>query len=169
MAGKRVYRVILEEAERRELKEVVYGTSSKERRKRAHILVLADQGEFGEGRYTDEEIARITDSNPSTVERLRKRCVLDGLERALERKEQANRKARSLDGAAEARLVALSCGEPPEGVARWTMKLLAARLVELEVVDSISEETVRQTLKKTASNRGRRSITASRQGKAVSS
>ena len=169
MAGKRVCRVILEEAERRELKEVVYGTSSKERRKRAHILVLADQGEFNERQYTDEEIAEITDSNPSTVERLRKRCVLDGLERALERKEQANRKARSLDGAAEARLVATGCGEPPEGVARWTMKLLAARLVELEIVDSISEETVRQTLKKTASNRGRRSITASRQRKAVSS
>ena len=73
MAGKRVYRVILEEAERRELKEVVYGTSSMERRKRATVLVLADQGEFNERQYTDEEIARITDSNPTTAGCLRRR------------------------------------------------------------------------------------------------
>ena len=85
---------------------------------------------------------------------MRRRCVEDGVEAALNRKPQRNRRPRLLDGEAEARLVATACGEPRAGRAKWTLRLLANRLVELEVVDSVSVETVRRTLKKTISSRG---------------
>ena len=85
---------------------------------------------------------------------MRRRCVAEGVERALGRKEQLNRRQKRLDGQGEAHLIALACGEPPEGRAGWTLKLLADRLVEREIVESISPETVRQTLKKTNSSLG---------------
>jgi hypothetical protein len=88
------------------------------------------------------------------VERVRRRFVEEGLEAALNRQPQQNRIARKIDGKAEAHLLALACGKPPEGRARWTLRLLADRLVELELVDSVSYETVRRTLKKTKSSRG---------------
>ena len=96
----------------------------------------------------DEDIARVLQIGRATVERVRRRCVEEGLERALGRKEQLNRRQKRLDGQGEAHLIALACGEPPEGRAGWTLKLLADRLVECEIVESISTETVRRTLKK---------------------
>ena len=90
----------------------------------------------------------------ATVERVRRRCVAEGIEAALGRREQVNRRPKKLDGSGEAHLVALACGAPPEGRADWTLKLLADRLVECEIVESISYETVRQTLKKTNSSLG---------------
>ena len=96
----------------------------------------------------DEEIARVLQVGSATVERVRRRCVEEGIEAALDRKEQLRRRPKKLDGAAEARLIAIACGEPPEGRARWTLKLLADRLVECEIVDAIHPETVRKTLKK---------------------
>ena len=84
-------------------------------------------------------------------------CVEQGLERAHERKDPERESLRKLDGKAEAQLIALSCGAAPEGRARWTLRLLAARLVELEIVDTICHEAVRQTLKKTNSSRGKKS------------
>ena len=100
----------------------------------------------------DEDIARVLQIGRATVELVRRRCVEEGLERALGRKEQLNRRQKRLDGQGEAHLIALACGEPPEGRAGWTLKLLADRLVECEIVESISTETVRQTLKKTNSS-----------------
>ena len=88
--------------------------------------------------------------HPSTVERLRQRFVEEGFEASLLRNEQKNRKANKIDGRAEAHLVALACSEPPDGRTHWTLKLLADRLVALELVDSVSPETVRKTLKKTS-------------------
>ncbi len=102
----------------------------------------------------DEEIARVLQVGSATVERVRRRCVEEGIEAALDRKEQLRRRPKKLDGAAEARLIAIACGEPPEGRARWTLKLLADRLVECEIVDAIHPETVRKTLKKTNSSPG---------------
>ena len=84
----------------------------------------------------------------STVERIRKRCVEEGVESALNRKKQLRRRQKRLDGEGEARLIAMACGEPPEGRASWTLKLLADQLVECEIVGTISTETVRQALKK---------------------
>ena len=102
----------------------------------------------------DEEIARSLQIGNATVERVRRRCVEEGVEAALGRKEQLRRRQKKLDGLGEAHLIALACGEPPEGRAGWTLKLLADRLVECEIVESISTETVRQTLKKTNSSLG---------------
>ena len=88
------------------------------------------------------------------MERVRRRRVEAGVDAALGRKEQLNRRQKKLDGQGEAHLIALACGEPPEGRAGWTLKLLADRLVEWEIVESISPETVRQTLKKPNSSLG---------------
>jgi transposase len=120
---------------------------------RARMLLKADIGEGGPG-WTDEKIAEAFDVGLSTIHRLRQRLVEEGLEAALARKPRARHRPPKLDGAKEARLVALACSAPPEGRARWTMQLLADKLVELQVVDSISDETVRLRLKKTRSSRG---------------
>ena len=88
------------------------------------------------------------------MERVRQRLVEEGLEEALTRKAQQNRMARKIDGKAEAHLIATACSKPPEGRKRWTLQLLADRLVQLELVDTVSYETVRRTLKKTKSSRG---------------
>ena len=101
-----------------------------------------------------EDVARSLQIGAATVERVRRRCVAEGIEAALGRREQVNRRPKKLDGSGEAHLVALACGAPPEGRADWTLKLLADRLVECEIVESISYETVRQTLKKTNSSLG---------------
>jgi len=100
--------------------------------------------------WPDQRIAEAFSCHLHTVENVRRRLVLEGLTAALERKKQAQPSHRpKLDGKGQARLIALACSQPPEGRDSWTLKLLADRLVALEVVDSISEQTVRRTLKKT--------------------
>jgi transposase len=100
--------------------------------------------------WTDEKVAEAFGIRANTVRDIRKRFVEEGLELALEGKPRKEPPTpRKLDGAGEARLIAMACGEPPEGRARWTLRLLASRLVELAIVDGISHETVRRTLKKT--------------------
>ena len=103
---------------------------------------------------TDAEISRSLGVGLSMVERVRKRCVEGGIESALNRKKQVRRRQKRLDGEGEAKLIAIACSEPPDGRASWTLKLLADRLVECEVVESISTETVRMVLKKTNSSLG---------------
>jgi transposase len=119
----------------------------------ARILLKADVGEAGPG-WDDRRIAEAVACGASTVYRVRQAFVEQGLTAALFRKQPSGRQYRKLDGAQEARLIALACGAPPEGRCGWTLRLLADRLVELEVVESISPECVRMTLKKTSSNRG---------------
>jgi len=114
----------------------------------ARILLKANQGEAGPG-WTDRAIAAALEVHPATVARVRQLCVTAGLGAALHRKAPAREYHRRLDGEQEARLVALTCSAPPEGYKRWTLRLLADRLVELEVVETVSYETVRQTLKQT--------------------
>ena len=120
-------------------------------RQRARILLLA--GAPG-GAPSDEQIAAQSGACQRSVQRVRARFAQGGLKRALEQGVQKKRKARRLDGSAEAHLVALVCGAPPEGHQRWTLKLLAGRLIETEALDTLSAETVRQTLKKMRSSRG---------------
>jgi transposase len=116
---------------------------------RARILLKADQAGGGPA-WEDQDIAQALDCSVRTVERVRQRFVERGPEQALGRKPQDRpSRERKFDGAAEARLIAVACSAPPEGRARWTMKLLADKLVELEVFDSVSDETVRRVLKKT--------------------
>ena len=146
--GRKRYRVRFSAEERAELSGIVNGKAAAHRRKHAHILLLAD-GDREDGGRTDADIASVLGVGTATVERVRKRCVEEGLEAAVERRKQVNRKPRKLDGAGEAKLVALACSAPPGGHARWTLRLLGDKLVELEVVDSIHKETVRKALKKT--------------------
>ena len=119
----------------------------------ARILLKADAGAGGPG-WDDERMAEAVECGASTVYRVRQAFVEEGLTAALFRKKPTGRQYRKLDGAQEAHLIALACGAPPEGRANWTLRLLADRLVELEVVDAISPECVRMTLKKTNSSPG---------------
>jgi transposase len=113
---------------------------------RARVLLKAD----ADGpNWSDPQIAEAFEVSLSTVHRLRQAFVDEGLPAALERKKPTGRQYRKLDGAQEARLIALACSQPPKGCAGWTLRLLADKLVELEVVDAISHECVRNTLKKT--------------------
>ena len=148
------YRVRLGEEEQEELMALVSkGRAAAYKQTHARILLLSDENQAGGG-MKDEEIVRALKVSIATVERVRRRGVEEGLEAALERKRQLNRRPRRLDGQGEAHLVALACSQPPEGRVSWTLKLLADRLVEREIVESISTETVRQTLKKTNSSLG---------------
>ena len=145
----RKYRVQLTGEERQELKALVSrGRAAAYRQTHARILLLSDEAQ-GDGAMKDEEIARSLQIGSATVERVRRRCVEEGVEAALGRREQLRRRPKKLDGSGEAHLIALACSDPLEGRASWTLKLLADRLVEREIVASISPETVRQTLKKT--------------------
>jgi hypothetical protein len=119
----------------------------------ARILLKANQGEAGPG-WIDRAIGTALEVDPTTVARVRKLYVTEGLEAAVHRKAPDRVYHRRLDGEQEARLVAVTCSEPPTGQQRWTLRLLASTLVELEVVETVSHETVRQTLKQTRSNPG---------------
>jgi transposase len=148
------YVVRLGESERGRLQAMVdQGKGSKTIRARAWILLKADEGEHGPG-WPDAKIAEAFEVGVRTVERTRRLLVTDGFEAVLVRKPSPNRQYRKLDGAQEAALVKLACSKPPAGRARWTLRLLADRLVALEVVPSIGREAVRTTLKKTTSSRG---------------
>lgn len=154
---KKKHHIKLSAAERKLLQAILdKGRASALRQRHARILLLADS-DGPEGDWSDGQIARATQTSIPTVERVRRICVEHGLERALERKDPERVYERKLDGKAEAQLIALCCSEPPESHACWTLRLLAGRLVELEVVDSISYETVRRTLKKTSLSRGKKS------------
>jgi transposase len=146
------YVVRLTEDERQALEGLLLGKRvAADRALRARVLLKADVD--GDS-WSDTEIADAFDVGVSTVHRLRQRLVEDGLEAALSRRPASSKRPRKLDGAQEARLIAVTCGPAPEGRARWTLRLLADKLVELEVVDSIGRETVRQTLKKTSCSLG---------------
>jgi transposase len=149
VAMKKVFIVRLTEAERAELDALVRkGKASALTIARARILLKVDQGDDGEAR-TDAQVAEALSIAAKTVFNVRRRWVEDGMEAALRRKKQdCPSRARKLDGVAEAKLVATCCGPAPQGRARWTLRMLADKLVELEVVSSISHETVRSTLKK---------------------
>ena len=140
--------------ERQELKALVSrGRAAAYKQTHARILLLSDESQSGGG-MRDGDIARSLQAGTATVERVRRRCVEEGVEAALERKEQLNRRAKKRDGEGEAHLIALACAEPPEGRVSWTPQLLADGLVEREIVESISTETVRRTSKKTNSSPG---------------
>src|SRR5262245_19625493 len=143
------YRVTLTDEERQGLLDLLSaGKAAARKLTHARILIKADAAPGGPA-WTDDRIAEAFDVSTDTVGRVRQRFVEQGLEAALVRKPQARpSREPALDGAAEARLIALACSSPPDGRKAWTMKLLADTLVELEVVETISDETVRRCLKK---------------------
>ena len=132
---------------------------------RARILLKADAAEGGPG-WDDAAIAEALECGERTVARVRQKYVQAGLDAALYAKKPTGRQYRKLDGNQEAKLVALACSPAPDGRGRWTMKLLADKLVELEVVESIDPATVWRTLKKTRSSRGSSSSGSSPRGRA---
>ena len=143
------YTVHLSEEERAQLHTLVgSGTAAARTLTHARILLKANQGEAGPS-WTDGAIAGALEVDPTTVARVRKTYVTDGLAAALHRKAPDRLYPRKLDGEQEAQLVALACSSPPAGHQRWTLRLLAEHSVALEVVDTVSHETVRQTLKQT--------------------
>lgn len=145
---RKMYRVTLSQAERKQLLEFTRkGKSTARCQAHARVLLLADESEDGLSR-TDAEIYDALGVAVSTIERVRQRFVEEGLEAALERKPTTRQYERILDGAAEAHLIALACSEPPEGRESWTLQLLADHLVLLGHCPSIGRETVRRTLKK---------------------
>jgi Homeodomain-like domain len=146
--------VVLSEEERARLHTMIgRGVAPASALTHARILLKANQGQAGPG-WTDAAIAVALEVNPATVARIRQRYVTAGLDAGLQRTPPARQYHRRLDGAQEARLVALACGAPPEGHKRWTLRLLAKRMVELDVVETVSYETVRQALKQTGSSHG---------------
>jgi transposase len=145
------YPVPLDEEERHWLLTFINkGASGARQLKRAHMLLLAAEGK------SDREVAEALHANPQTVGNIRRKYADDGLEAALHDRPRPGGE-RKLTATGEATLIALACSEPPDGRVDWTMQMLADKLIELNLVESISDETVRRTLKKTSSNRGRKS------------
>ena len=145
---KKKYIVTLTGAERRMLQEMLSRRKAAARKlMHARILLKADAGPDGPG-WDDDAIVQGLEVGRATVERVRKEFVEEGLEAALTRRRPRRQYQRALDGDAEAHLVALACQKPPEGRSRWTLRLLADRMVQLEYVEQVSYQTVRRTLKK---------------------
>jgi len=149
MPAKR-YKVTLEPDERRDLEKLISrGKGAARRLAHARILLHADQGEGRPGKI-DAEIAEAVGVSVATIERVRQRFVEEGLETALSPRPPRRLYPRKLDG--EARLIALACSPPPEGRARWTLRVLAERMVVLGYIETVSYETVRTTLQETNLN-----------------
>lgn len=150
----KIYRVKLTVAEREELTALVNkGKGKASRLRRARILLMADEAQEGGG-WKDADIAKALSAYVRTVERTRQKCVEMGIETALNHARHQKKRKKILDGDAEARLTQLACSEAPDGHEHWSMQMLADKLIELEVVETISKETVRTTLKKTNSSLG---------------
>src|SRR5262245_13288702 len=155
----------LTDEQRRALHALVRtGTHKAHARTRAQILLRADAD--GPDAWSDDRVAEAVGVCRLTVSRVRQQFAAEGLDATLHKKRAADRQYRKLDGAQEAHLIALTCSPPPEGQARWTMKLLANKLVELEVVEAIDPATVWRALKETTSSRGSSSSGSSRPSKA---
>jgi hypothetical protein len=147
------YRVVLTAEQRAELRTLVgSGTAPARMLTRARVLLKADRGDDGPG-WSDIAIAGALDVHALSVQRIRRQFVTEGLTATLERKRPDRVYERALDGRQEAQLIAIACSVPPDGHAHWSLRLLADEVVRLEVIDAISYETVRRTLKKTPSSR----------------
>ena len=157
MAGKEIavkkYVVRLSSEERERLESLVRaGKSPAQLLTKARILLKADVSEAGEG-WSDTAISVALDTSINNIGRLRRRLVEEGLEAALKRKHNPNSaRKRIFDGAAEAKLIALTCSPAPEGFTRWSLRLLEEKVVELNIVKQVSDNTIGRTLKKTHSN-----------------
>jgi transposase len=148
------HRVILTNEQRAELKALISaGTGPARRATHARILLKADASPAGPA-WDDAAIAAAVEVSRPTVERVRKRFDQEGLTAALEHRPPSATRPRRLDGAQEAHLIALTCSDPPDGAGRWTLRLLAEKMVRLEYVEEVSYETIRRTLKKTNSSPG---------------
>lgn len=151
------YKVTLTQQEREELQEITKkGSHRSQKVLNALILLNCDVGEFQNNKSINETISNVLHISMKKIDRVKKRFVEEGLDVALEGRKGERVYKKKADGDFEAHLVALSCSDPPEGFSRWSLRLLADRVVELEYIDGISHETVRQVLKKTNLSPGRK-------------
>ena len=152
------YKVTLTKTEREQLQSILSkGKHSSLQFRNACILLNCDEGEDGQ-KVSNEQIAQILQVNTKTIERLKQRFVEEGFEACIDRKAYPEVKEIKTDGDFEAHLIALSCSKAPEGYTRWSLRMLAEKMVELKYTESISYETVRQVLKKTKSSRGKSKV-----------
>lgn len=151
------YKVTLEQEERQRLETIVQkGSHASQKVVNALILLTCDEGEFQQRRMKNEDVAAVLKISMRKIDRVKKRFIEEGPEVALGGRPSRRVYRRKADGDFEAHLVALSCSAPPEGFARWSLRLLADRAVELNYIDSVSYETVRRVLKKTNSSLGKK-------------
>ncbi len=149
------FKVTLTQEEREQLQTVLgKGKHTSQQYRNACILINSDESPFG-NKLSNEQIAQVLQINTKTVERIKKRFVEEGFEECMDRKPYPKTGPKKVDGDFEAHLIAISCSQAPEGMARWSLRMLADKMVELKYTDSISHETVRQVLKKTKLSRGK--------------
>ena len=153
MSNRKIYRVKLSADERRELERVAKGKRGQLKIaawkvQRANAMLMCDEGELGPA-WRDEDIAAAFSTTTRSLENWRKQAVLNGPLSVLQRQKRVSTKALILDGEKEAKLTQIACSKPVNGKSKWSLRMLADRLIELEIVDSISHETVRRTMKKT--------------------
>ncbi len=150
------YKVTLTQEEREELEAISSkGKHAAQTVLNALILLACDEGRFQKQRSINEEISRVLNVSMKTIDRVKKRFVEEGFEAVLTRKPSTHQYQSKVDGDLEAHLIALCCSDPPAGYKRWSLRLLADKAVEMEYVDRISHETVRQALKKTSLSPGK--------------
>jgi len=149
------YKIKLTKAEVEELRDIINkGLHTSHTFRVAYILLNCDEGNFSD-KVTNEEISKILKVGMRTIDRVKKRFIEDGLEAVLERRPTSRVYEKKLDGDVEAKLITLCCSKPPKGYAKWSLRLLADKMVELKYVESISHVAVRSVLKKTNLNLGR--------------
>lgn len=149
------YKVTLTKAEHDELMSIVNkGTHSSRQYRTAYILLNSDEGEYGD-KITGRLISQVLKISERMIDRVKQRFVEEGFDVCLDRKPMSRTKEKKVDGELEAQLIAISCSEAPEGFAKWSLRLLADKMVEMKYIDSISHETIRKVLKKTNLNRGK--------------
>ena len=150
------YRIKLNQDEVNELHALIKkGSHTSQAYRAACVLLNCDEGDYSLGKSTGEEISGVLKIGMRTIDRIKQKCIEGGIERALERAESERVYPRKVDGDLEAKISQLCCSESPEGFSRWTLRLLAAKVVELGYIDSLSHVTVRNVLKKTNLSHGK--------------
>jgi hypothetical protein len=153
------YIIKLTQDEVTELRSIVdKGTHTSQTYRAAYVLLNCDTGEFSLGKSTNEETANVLKIGMRTIDRIKQKCVEGGIHRALNRAESTRIYEKKLDGDLEAKIVQLCCSDPPDGYAKWTVRMLAEKVVELKYVDYLSHVSVHHTLKKTNLNLGKSKV-----------
>lgn len=150
------YKIKLTQNEVSELAAIVKkGSHSTQAYRAAYVLLNCDEGDYSLGKSTNEQIAQVLKIGMRTIDRIKQKCIEGGLDKALERTEGSRVYERKVDGDLEAKIVQLCCSEPPEGFSKWSLRMLADKVVELGYVDKLSHVSVHTTLKKTNLNPGK--------------
>ena len=153
------YKIKLTKEEVSELQKIVNkGSHSTQTYRSAYILLNVDEGDFSLGKNSNEHICEVLKISMRTIDRVKKKLVELGIDAALERSKSSRLYEKKIDGDAEAKLLALTCNEPPKGYAKWSLRMLADKMVELEYIESISHVSVSKVLKKTNLNRGKSKV-----------